>query len=393
MIEWLFFLLPVAALSGWLVARAHYKENPISITSPLNSDYFKGLNYLLNEQPDKAIDVFIHLLEVNSETVETHLALANLFRRKGESERAIRIHQNLIARPTLDSTQRDQVLIELGLDYMHAGVLDRAEQLFLELLDKPSPPSQALEQLVRIYQQEKEWLKAIEMAKQLYPHRRNEMGPLIAQFYCELAEQQLDLTPAIITRHIKNAYQYDHNCVRSTLLEANIYIKEGDFRRALKCLDRIEQQDHHYLAEALPLMEICYQRINKLSTFETYLQAVLGRHPHSTSVRLMLASVIQQLHGSQAAQDFLHKQLQSYPSIEGLHALIGLGEQSNPILVPLIKGISYRLNARGHRYTCKQCGFSGKTLHWQCPGCKQWSTVKPTEIHLSAIETLLEPPS
>jgi lipopolysaccharide biosynthesis regulator YciM len=107
----------------------------------------------------------------------------------------------------------------------------------------------------------------------------------------------------------------------------------------------------------------------------------------------MLASVIQQLHGSQAAQDFLHKQLQSYPSIEGLHALIGLGEQSNPILVPLIKGISYRLNARGHRYTCKQCGFSGKTLHWQCPGCKQWSTVKPTEIHLSAIETLLEPPS
>jgi len=388
--EWLFFLLPIAALSGWIAARSHYKKHPILTSQPVSADYFKGLNYLLNEQPDKAIDVFIHLLEVNSETIETHLTLANLFRKKGESERAIRIHQNLIARPTLTTAQRDQILIELGLDYMHAGVLDRAEQLFLELLDKASPSPQAIEQLLRIYQQEKEWLKAIEMAKKLYAQRRTEMGPLIAQFYCELAVQNSNVSDSEIMSLIKSAQYYDHNCVRTALLEANIHIANSKHRKALKSLDRIEQHDPLYLPEALPLMLTCYKSINKPTVFETQLKSILTRHPNMTAARLMLTSIIQQQHGTQAAQDYLYEQLQRFPSVEGLDKLINLGDQANPSLVPLIKGISEKLKRRGHRYSCKQCGFSGKSMHWQCPGCKQWSTVKPTEIHLSTLESLLE---
>ena len=388
--EWLFLLLPLAALSGWMAACSHYKKRYVSEVSPVNADYFIGLNYLLDEQPDKAIDVFIRLLDVNSETVETHIALANLFRRKGESERAIRIHQNLIARPTLSTAQRDQILIELGLDYMHAGVLDRAEQLFLELVEKNDPPPQAIEQLLRIYQQEKEWSKAIDMAKKLYDQQRNEMGPLIAQFYCELAQQNKDPSSTVVESFIKQAKNHDHNCVRTALLEANIYISNSQFRKAFKCLEKIEQQDHHYLPEALPLMFICYQATNKLATFESYLRALLSRHPNMTKARLILTSIIQQQHGSRAAHHYLHSELQTYPSVEGLDALISLGDQSNQTLVPLIKGISEKLNIRGHRYTCKNCGFSGKKLYWQCPGCKQWATIKPTEIHLSSLEILLE---
>lgn len=389
--EWLFLLLPIAALSGWLAARSHYKKRYARQSSPFNPDYFKGLNYLLNEQPDKAIDVFIRLLAVNSETVETHLALANLFRRRGETDRAIRIHQNLIARPTLTLEQRNQALVELGLDYMNAGVLDRAEQLFLELLGKPSPPFQAFEQLLRIYQQEKDWTKAIEIAKKIESQSKQKLGPMIAQFYCELAEHDLKTTPNTVPALIKQALSNDQNCIRATLLEADLYINANNFKKALKSLLRIEQQSHLFISEALPRLLTCYQHTNNLTAFETWLRSVLNRHPNMTSARLMLTHVIQQQYGGQQAQDYLHSQLQEHPSIEGLHTLISLGEASNPILIPLIQGITETLVQRGHRYTCPNCGFSGKKLHWHCPGCKQWGTIRPTEIHLSALETLLEP--
>ena len=389
--EWLFFLLPIAALSGWLAARTHYKKRYVKQSSPFNPEYFKGLNYLLNEQPDKAIDVFIRLLEVNSETVETHLALANLFRKRGETDRAIRIHQNLIARPTLTQEQRNQALVELGLDYMNAGVLDRAEHLFLELLTKPSPPFQASEQLLRIYEQEKDWPKAITMAKKIQAQSKRKLGSVIAQFYCELAEQNIQSSSSVVLDLIKQAHFHDPSCVRATLLKANVHINAHKFRKAQKSLLNIEQQNHRYLPEALPLLFECYLQLKKLDAFESWLHTLLKRHPNMTSARIMLANVIQQLHGGQKAQDYLHQQLQKHPSVEGLHTLISLGEPSSPVLVPLIQGITNTLVRRGHRYTCPNCGFSGKKLHWHCPSCKQWGTIRPTEIHLSALETLLEP--
>ncbi|PCJ32312.1 MAG: lipopolysaccharide assembly protein LapB [Gammaproteobacteria bacterium] len=389
MMEWLFLLLPTAALSGWLSARSHYKKSKPSATTSFNPDYFKGLNFLLNEQPDKAIDVFIHLLEVNSETVETHLALANLFRRRGETDRAIRIHQNLIARPTLSTEQRDQALIELGLDYMHAGVLDRAENIFLELLNESSkPPLKALEQLLNIYQQEKEWLKAITVAKQILPHNKATINPIIAQFYCELAEQEQAAKNSLTL--IKHAYSFDANCVRASLLEAKLHISHDKYQKALNCLHHIEQQNHHYLSEVIPLLDSCYQQLNKLAEFEQWLHIILLRYPAMTSVRVMLTSVINKLHGSAEAQDFLHTQLKSHPSVEGLHCLIALGNQTNPILVPLVKNITESLVQRGDRYSCTRCGFGGKKMHWHCPSCKQWGAIQPSEIHLSSLEKLLE---
>lgn len=390
MIEWLFFLLPIAALSGWLLARRYYKYDPRLQATAVNPDYFQGLNYLLNEQPDKAIEVFVRLLEVNSDTVETHLALANLFRRRGEIDRAIRIHQNLIARPNLLAEQRTQALVELGLDYMNAGVLDRAEQLFLDLISKSSPPTEAFKQLLRIYQQEKAWQKAIEMAQKVQSQSRDNMGSLIAQFYCELAEQQLKLSNTDVATLLKLAHSHDHNCVRATLLEAKIYMKADNFQKASKTLLAIEKQDHRYMQEALPLLLDCYLQMNNLKVFDDWLHSLLVEYPNMTSARLMLSHVIQLQQGSQAAQDYLYPQLQEHPSVEGLHRLISLGEQSNPMLVPLIKGITDTLVRRGNRYTCQLCGFAGKSMHWQCPGCKKWGSVKPTEIHLSFLESLLE---
>src|SRR5713101_7419737 len=183
----LWLLLPLAAGSGWLVARFDQKRHAAARDLP--SAYFKGLNFLLNEQPDKAIEIFIQVLEVNSETVETHLALGNLFRRRGEVERAIRIHQNLIARPTLDREQRTYALLELAQDYFKAGLFDRAENLFLELAEIRAHSEQALRLLLSIYQQEKEWDKAIQTGRRLARVAGKSMDGVIAQYYCEQAEQ------------------------------------------------------------------------------------------------------------------------------------------------------------------------------------------------------------
>ncbi len=389
--EWLFFLLPIAAVSGWVSARSHYKKRADKTRDPFTRDYFKGINYLLNEQPDKAIDLFIRLLEVNSETVETHLALANLFRRRGETDRAIRIHQNLIARPTLTAEQRNQALTELGLDYMSAGVLDRAEQLFLELLANPATPTEALTQLLRIYQQEKKWPQAIEMAQKIQGQTQKPMGQYIAQFYCELAEQELTVSPHNVHPIIKQAYAYDKNCIRASLIEAQLLIRENNLRKAVKVLKQIEQQDPQFLPEALPVMKQCYEDLGNLNAFNNYLQTLLKHHPSRDSIRIMLTSVIHQQFGEQAAQDYLYKQLQYYPSIEGLHTLLSLGQLSHDMLTPLVTEITANLTQYNRRYTCQHCGFSGKTMHWLCPGCKQWGTVRPTEIHLPALEKQLEP--
>lgn len=244
-------LLPIAALSGWLSARNSYKKRFGSQQNGFDPDYFKGLNYLLNEQPDKPIEVFIGLLEVNSDTVETHLALANLFRRRGEIERAIRIHQNLIARPTLKPSRRDQALIELGLDYMSAGVLNRAENLFLELLNRPSSPTDAYRHLLGLYQQQKHWQKAINMAKKLQSIDSKTIGAEIAQLYCELAEHTLDNDDLHALPFLKQAKQSDANCVRAVLLEATVYIQSKQYSKALKSMTKIEQQPSleglHYL--------------------------------------------------------------------------------------------------------------------------------------------------
>ena len=388
--EWLFILLPIAALSGWMSARKHYRKRYNPEQSHFDPEYFKGLNYLLNEQPDKAIDVFIRLLEVNSETVETHLALANLFRRRGETERAIRIHQNLIARPTLTPLQREHALIELGLDYMSAGVLDRAELLFLELLNSTSPPSDAYEHLLNIYQQERQLQKAINIAKKLHSHNPKKKKAEIAQFYCELAEEVSDSMTREPLSFLKKASEFDPNCVRAALLKAHLHIKDSNYNKALKSLEHIEQQDPYYIPEALPLLKICYYQLDKLPAFNLWLKSVLVRHPIMTSVHLMLTQVIEMQYGLGEAQRYLQQQLKDNPSIEGLDTLLSLGEITNPNLIPLVQDTTHDILQKRRNYLCHQCGFSGKTMHWHCPGCQQWSTIRPTELHSSILGHILE---
>jgi lipopolysaccharide biosynthesis regulator YciM len=273
---------------------------------------------------------------------------------------------------------------------MSAGVLDRAEQLFLEILANSSPHEIASKQLLNIYQKEKKWLQAIEMAKNIQRQTQQSMGSTIAQFYCEMAEHALSTKPDDVPALIKQAQLYDPNCIRATLLAAEQHIKTKNFRKALKKLKLVEDQDPQYLPEALPKLEICYQEINALPAFEDYLITLLERYPDLTSIRIMLTTIIKRIDGERAAQDFLYQQLKTYPSIEGLHTLLSLGELSPDIIPSLLSNISHKLTLYSRRYSCQHCGFSAKTMHWHCPSCKQWGTIRPTEIHLPALANQVE---
>lgn len=376
----LWLLLPLAAASGWFIARFDAKRQAAK-SFDLPSAYFKGLNFLLNEQPDKAIEVFIQVLEVNSETVETHLALGNLFRRRGEVERAIRIHQNLIARPTLDREQRTYALLELGQDYFKAGLFDRAENLFLELAEVRAHSEQALRLLLNIYQQEKEWEKAIQTAQKLARASGKRMDEVIAQYYCELAEQAFAKKNFAAARDsLRHALAVDANCVRASILLGDIEAEEGRHRQAIQAWQRVEQQDAHYFGEVAHRIAEAYRRLNDTQGLYQFFSEALQRHA-AVSLVLTFAGVIKQRDGLKAAEKFIVESLRRQPNVHGLHRLLELnleqaeGAAKTDLL--LLKGIIEELRQQHQGYACQQCGFKGRTLHWLCPGCARWNSVKP----------------
>ena len=219
----LFLLLPVAAFSGWVLGRRRSERTSGARVSELSTSYFRGLNYLLNEQQDKAIEVFLKLAEINRDTVETHLALGNLFRRRGEVDRAIRVHQNLIARPNLSQEEKTVALLELGEDYMRAGLLDRAETLFADLVAMDALAPSALRHLIAIYQHERDWDKAIEHAQRLERATGEPQSAMIAQFHCELADQaRAQGARDDARRHVDDAFAVEPECVRASMILGQI---------------------------------------------------------------------------------------------------------------------------------------------------------------------------
>lgn len=377
----LLLLLPVVAASSWYVGyRALDKENKPK-TNTVPRDYLIGLNFLLDEQPDKAVDIFIKMLEVDSDTVETHLALGSLFRRRGEVDRAIRIHQNLIARPHLSKQQRISSLIALGQDYMRAGVLDRAERVFLEVVEQGEDTELSLKYLLDIYQQEKEWDKAVQIARKLTSTQFLDMHVNIAHYYCELAMQaHHDKDNETARGYLRKALAFDPKCARASLLHGDIEMQEGRYRAAIRFYKNVKQQNPDYLSETLLPLEKCYEKIGNEPELVAYLRECLREYMR-ISVVLVLARKIQQLEGIQSAITFIAESLTKHPSVRGLKKLIELqlqtvdakGRENLKILEDLMETMLENKPV----YRCTNCGFNGKQLHWICPRCRHWSTVKP----------------
>lgn len=382
MVELFWLLLPVAALSGWLIGRrGHAEADRRPGQDGLRGDYFQGLNYLLNEEPDKAIEVFMRMVEVDSDTVETHLALGNLFRRRGEVDRAIRIHQNLIARPSLNRDQRTHALLELGEDYLRAGLLDRAENLFQEVVENGAYVPQALHHLLDIYQQEKEWDNAIAVASRLEAHADRAMGPMIAQFYCEQADaawRQGELNRA--RNLLKRALTADPQCARASILQGDIERGVGNYKQALKCYQRVRDQDRDYLPEVLVGLHECYTQLGRADGFRAFLED-LKQEYRGSSVILALAERIRRDEGEEAAARYLVEELRARPSVRGLNRLIELNlarsGQAGEDDLEVLRELFHSLLRDRPGYACRNCGFQARTMHWHCPSCRCWATIKP----------------
>ena len=381
MMEFLLLLLPAALGSGWYIGKSNKSSTREGVSTQIPRDYFVGLNFLLNEEPDKAVDIFIKMLEVDTETVDTHLALGSLFRRRGEVDRAIRIHQNIIARPNLAKQQRVLALLALGQDYLRAGVFDRAERLFLEVVEMGEQSTLSLRFLLDIYQQEKNWQQAITIAQKLASMTNQKMNVRIAHYYCELAiEARESGQIELAQKQLKQALVIDKRCVRASMLLADLEKHGGQYKQAIRFYQQVKDQDPEYLSEAISPLAECYEKLGKEEELIDYLQQCLIQYPRM-SVVLALAELLKRYQGHTEAARFIAEQLRTNPSVRGLHQLIRLqlidAEGPAKENLAILYDLTIKLLKNKPIYRCEQCGFHGKVLHWLCPSCKEWSTIKP----------------
>ncbi len=381
-------LIPVAFVLGWWASRQIGVRRSGAEVSELSSDYFRGLNYLLNEEQDKAIEVFLKLAEYNRDTVETHLALGNLFRRRGEVDRAIRLHQHLVSRPGLTDAMKTVALLELGEDYMRAGLLDRAEALFSDLVAMDAHAPSALRHLIAIYQHERDWHKAIEHARRLEVMTGEDEAPMIAQFYCELAERSRQHGARAEARdYLRQAFECQPDCVRAFMLTGRLLSEDGQHAEAVTAYEAAINADIAFTPDILPPLLNSYARSQQMERAEGFLRDMLGRY-HGVSPVLALTHLYRQRDGERAAVDFLTAQLRLRPSVRGLMALIDAtmdkieGEARENFLI--LRDLTRKLLEGQAMYRCSRCGFGAKAHHWQCPSCKNWSTIRP--IHGVASE-------
>lgn len=371
------FLLLAAA--GWALGRfgERDEENP---PPPLNIDYLKGLNFLLNEQTDQALEHFLEMVRVDSKTIETHFALGSLFRRRGEVDRAIRIHQNIIARPDLAPEQRDQALFSLAKDYFRAGLLDRAEKLFVRLAEGSRYQVQALESLCRIYEQEKEWEKAIDCGQKLETLGGRSLALQIAHYYCELAEAAATNNdyPAA-RRFVKKAQAGRPRTMRGALTRAHIARETDDYKTAIRLYNRIIDEHTYLIAEALPEIVETYRREGSMSGLDRALRSMLKKNPEMSPL-VAYTAIINDIVGISVIDDCVERYILDEPTLAefvDLQQLSAKDDDTQAFAIDKVRSALSKLAASTPRYQCQECGFSSQRLLWQCPSCRNWETQRP----------------
>ena len=347
---------------------------------PLNIDYLKGLNFLLNEQTDQALEHFLEMVRVDDKTIETHFALGSLFRRRGEVDRAIRIHQNNIARPDLAAEQRDQALYSLAKDYLHAGLLDRAESLFTRLAQGSRYQVQALESLCRIYEQEKEWERAIDAAEKLEVLGGRSLALQIAHYYCELAEVAAKRNDYSAARaYVKKAQTGRPRTMRGALTRAHIAQETHDSKTALRLYHRIIDENTYLIAEALPEIVAIYTREDELAELERALKTLLQKHPEMSSL-IAYTAIVNDIGGIPVIDAVVKEYMLNEPTLAefvDLQRLSDQQEDQEATALAKIRTALSKLATASPRYQCQECGFSSQRLLWQCPSCRNWETQRP----------------
>jgi lipopolysaccharide biosynthesis regulator YciM len=376
---WMLLVFPLFFAMGWLTARMDIKEL-LTESSILPRSYFQGLNFLLNEQQDKAIEAFIEVVKVDPQTIELHFALGSLFRRRGEVDRALRMHLNLVERADLDEGKKQQALFELAQDYLKAGILDRSEVAFQQLLTSPYA-KESLDFLLEIYQKEKDWLKAIDICQRLADLTGQSHSKEAAAFYCELATHELlaKQTDAA-TVHLEQALEVHPHAVRATILLGDIASAANHHKQAIEIWKRIEQQDAQYLPLVAEKLLQSYRNTKNEDEGISLLQQYQQKYSSHDLMNVLFQAVLKR-DGAEAAYQLVRSELQRNPTLLGLDKFLEARllevTDKNRSDVELVKNLVHQRTRSLAMYYCTSCGFKARQFYWHCPACHGWETYSP----------------
>ncbi|MDB5902734.1 MAG: putative N-acetylglucosaminyl transferase, partial [Betaproteobacteria bacterium] len=319
-------------------------------------------------------------VKVDPQTAELHFALAALFRRRGEIERAIRMHQNLVERPDLPEDQKRAALFELAQDYLKAGLLDRAEELFLKLAGTPHDEP-ALKFLLEIYQQEKDWQKAIGIAEKLEVVTSRSHQKEIANFHCELASREIMHTrPEEARPHLASALAHHRMCVRANILLGDLELGNGNVDGAIDAWKRIESQNPAYLALVAERIYSAYDQLGRGEEGLNLLRGYLEKYPSLDALNTVFQATFER-QGAEPAYRLVRDELRRTPTMLGLDKLLEAQLLDAPMErrrdLELIKGVLSQHTANLAMYKCDNCGFRARQYYWHCPACASWETYSP----------------
>jgi lipopolysaccharide biosynthesis regulator YciM len=376
---WWLLALPVFFGMGWIAARIDLKSL-LSESRALPSSYFRGLNFLLNEQPDKAIESFLQVAKENPQTVELQFALGSLFRRRGEVDRAIRMHQDLVNREDLPAESRRTASLELAEDYFKAGLLDHAERVLAKMAETDASP-EVHRHLLDIYIQEKDWEKAIDAAKKLEVSAKRDYQKEIANYYCELAttERVHGRGPAA-EEHLARALQANRKCVRANVLRGEWLARDARHAEAIEAWKAIESQDPAYFGLAAEGMVESYKALGRLGEGLALLRGLQHRYPGIDLLNVVYQATAEH-EGDEAAWRLVRDEVRRNPTLVGLDRLIDAElvraaperRQDLQLMKNLVHSHAQALAV----YLCANCGFKARQFFWQCPACGGWETFAP----------------
>lgn len=376
---WMLLVFPLFFGMGWLAARIDIKDL-LSESGALPQSYFQGLNFLLNEQQDKAIEAFIEVVKIDPQTVELHFALGSLFRKRGEVDRALRMHHNLVDRADLDDNKRQQAIFELAQDYLKAGILDRAESLFSEL-EGTTYAKQALEFLLELFQKEHDWLKAISVTKRLEKVSGQTYGKQASFFYCELASEEIsEGNLAGAREHLQQALLDCPDAVRASMMLGDLSVSESKHEDAIGIWKNIEKQDAQYLPLVAERLLNAFRELDRQQDGVSLLRNYLSKY-HSLDLMNVVFDGVLKNEGPAAAYKLVRDELERNPTLLGLDKLLEARllevSMEHRADVELVKDLVHKRTRNLATYHCSNCGFKARQFYWHCPACHAWDSYSP----------------
>ncbi|TKB45909.1 lipopolysaccharide assembly protein LapB [Thalassotalea mangrovi] len=382
MFELLFLLLPVAVGYGWFMGRNSIKQKDQTAKESLSIKYSTGLNYLLSNQQDKAIEYLLEALKHEDDTVEAHFAMANLFRRRGELDRALKVHEYLIRQPMLSDQEKQQAAFELGRDFHSAGLFDRAEKMFLKLIKTDTYAVKALSYLLQIYLSTKDWQKGLSLEKAIRKSGDKKLMHSLANFYCELAELAMQEDEYIKELELlQHALDLNPNSSRAKVTMAKVYENSQQYNEACQCYQEIFLQDQEFFPDVIDRMRACYMKSDHQDEFYPFIKSVFEKTGSSTALITYL-DYLQENFSSQQAVEYLLSALHRRPTIRGFKHFVKMqineeNQQTQQESLDVIKELVTAYLKLRPRYSCRNCGFNSGVHYWSCPSCHDWEQIKP----------------